>query len=297
MIDPIERRKWVDSLINIDILELKPKTTAMIDYIISKSNARVQTLSLSLVSMISSSQAGIDYLIETNVEYVRKYYDHIIHVPEFTVAHRSALAILYKFSSHKDFALALMDNKIDTFILDFMQRYSPKKSIHSFFPIYYMALSYNILTSPCTQAKIGKFSTCYATLCASLLDFFKKDLPSGAHQTILEIFRYLMGPKEVYYRDLLMESRAEDTLRVYYSSLQSMFAGRSHILDIHLEQFSNTIRAILDVKPKLTDKEELAARKAEKAAQEEREKNRDKPRKMHDFEGFKDEILEDSFLI
>ena len=46
MIDPIERRKWVDSLINIDILELKPKTTAMIDYIISKSNARVQTLSI-----------------------------------------------------------------------------------------------------------------------------------------------------------------------------------------------------------------------------------------------------------
>ena len=106
-----------------------------------------------------------------------------------------------------------------------------------------------------------------------------------------------MGPKEVYYWDLLMESRAEDTLRVYYSSLQSMFAGRSHILDIHLEQFSNTIRAILDVKPKLTNKEELAARKADKAAQEEREKNRDKPRKMHDFEGFKDEILEDTFLI
>lgn len=296
MIEPTQRRKWVDSLIDVDILELKNKGTAMLDYLVSKSNPRVQTLSLSLISMMASSQSGLDYLTQNNSDYVRKYLEHITHVPEFSVAHRFALAILYKFSSHKDFALSLLDNKIDTYILDFIQRYGAKQSSHSYFPIFYMALSYNILTSPCTQEKVGKFTTRYAPLSACLLDFFKKDLPSAAHQSILEIFKYLMGPKEVYYRDLLIESRAEETLRVYYSSLHSMFAGRSHILDIHLEQFSNTIKSILQEKPKLTPKEEQAARKEEKAQEEEREGNKNKPRKMHDFEAFKDEILEDTIL-
>lgn len=197
----------------------------MIDYLISKSNPRVQTLSLALISMIASSQGGIEYLTQGTDDMVRKYYEQISHVADLTVAHRFGLAVFYKFSSHKDFALHLLDCKIDSYIMDFLQRYDAKKGIHSFFPIFYTALSYNILTSPSTQEKIGKFTTRYSPLLIALLEFFKKDLPSAAHQTVLEIFKYMFGPKEVYFRDLLIEARAQETLRIYYSSLQSMFSG------------------------------------------------------------------------
>lgn len=40
----------------------------------------------------------------------------------------------------------------------------------------------------------------------------------------------------------------------------------------------------------------MAARKAEKQEEERREQLKDKPRKMHDFESFKDEILEENVI-
>lgn len=292
-IDPINRRKWIDSVIAVDILDFKSKTTAMLDYLISKSNPRVQTTALAVLSMIASSEAGIDYLMQKNTDYVRKYYEYLTHVPELSVAHRFALAIMYKMSSHKDFAVHLLECKIDSYIRSFMEGYDSKKSLHSFFPIFYTALAYNVITSESTREKISKFITRYAPLLTELLEFFKKDLPSAAHLNIIEIFKYLMGTKEVYYRDLLIESRAPETLRVYYSSLRSIFAGRNHILDIHLDQFSNAISQAVAEKPKMIDKEELAARKLEKQKEEEIRANKDKPKRLHDFEAFKDEILED----
>ena len=264
----------------------------MIEYLISKSNPRVQTLSLAVISMISSSDSGIDYLTHNKSDTVRKYYDQVLHVPELTVAHRFSLAILYKFSSHKDFALHLLDCKTDNYIRDFIAGYSTKKNIHSYFPIFYTALAYNIITNTNTREMLGKFTTRYSPLLIELLEFFKKDLPSAAHINILEIFRTLLGPKEVYYRDLLVESRAQETLRVYFSSLRNIFSGRDHILDIHVDQFSNIIKQSLLEKPKLTDKEELSHRKQEKQKEEEEASNKDKPRRLHDFEAFKDEILE-----
>lgn len=265
----------------------------MLDYLISKSNPRVQTLSLSVISMIASSEAGLDYLTQKNSDYVRKYYEHLTHVPELSVAHRFALAILFKMSSHRDFSLHLLDCKLDNYLMTFMQSYITKKSVHSYFPIFYTALAYNVITSLHTREKISKFTTRYAPLLAELLDFFKRDLPSSAHMNILETFRVLLGPKEVYYRDVLVESRASDTLRLYFSSLQAMFAGRDHILDIHLDAFSQVIGATLAPKPTLSEKEELSQRKLEKQQEEEILANQDKPRKLHDFEAFKDEILED----
>lgn len=295
-IDPANRRKWIDGLIAVDILDFKSKTTAMLDYLISKSNPRVQALSLAVISMIASSDAGLDYLTQNNPDFVRTYYEHLIHVPEMTVAHRFALAILYKMSSHKTFALQLLDLKVDSYLQSFMESYQKKKGVHSFFPIFYTALGYNIFTSPHTREKLGKFTTRYSPVLAEYLDFFKRDLPSAAHLNILETFRTLLGPQEVYYRDLLIESRASETLRLYFSSLQAIFAGRPHILDVHLDLFAQTITAALAPKPKLTDKEELAARKLEKEKEEAAVKDKDKPRKMHDFEAFKDEILEEQVI-
>lgn len=268
----------------------------MLDYLISKSNPRVQTTSLGLISMIASSDSGLEYLTQKQTDYVRKYYEHLVHVPELSVAHRFALAVMYKMSSHKDFAVHLLDCKVDNYIRSFIDGYSSKKAVHSYFTIFYTALAYNIITSIHTREKMGKFVTRYAPLMTELLEFFKKDLPSAAHLNILEICRFLLGPKEIYYRDLVVEARVQETLRVYYSSLRTLFAGREHILDIHLDQFSLAIKQTLAEKPKLSEKDELAQRRLEKQKEEEELQNKDKPRKMHDFEAFKDEILEDPLI-
>lgn len=265
----------------------------MLDYLVSKSNPRVQALSLAVISMIASSEAGVDYLTQNKADYVRKYYEHLVHVPELSVAHRFALATMFKLSSHRDFALHLLDCKVDSYLQAFMSSYQAKKGVHSYFPIFYTALAFNVVTSPHCREKLGKFTTRYAPLLAELLDFFKRDLPSAAHLNILETFRALLGPQEVYYRDLLVESRAPDTLRLYFSSLQALFAGREHILDVHLDQFSQAIAAALAPKPQLSDKEELALRKVQKQQEEDALALKDKKRKLHDFEAFKDEILED----
>lgn len=173
--------------------------------------------------MIASAEKGIQYLTAP-AESVKRYCDFITHVPEMSVAHRFGLAVLYKFSTFKDYASQMLDMKIDNYILEFIDAYNPKKC-HSYFPIFYTALAYNLLTNATTREKVSKFTNRYAPFCVKLLEFFKQDLPSAAHQNILEMFKFMLTEKEVYYRDLMIEARAADTLKQYFSSLQSIFKG------------------------------------------------------------------------
>lgn len=266
----------------------------MIDYLVNKSNTRVQTVALSVVSMMASSERGVDYLTRST-DSIRKFCEIVFNVPEMSVAHRFGVAILYKLSCHKDLAKDLLENKVDNYILDFMSGYN-STICHSYFPIFYMALSFNLLTSQFSRDKISRFINRYGPFCQKLLSFFKKDLPSAAHQTILETFKYLLYDKEIYYRDLMVECRAVDVLREYYSSVESLFKNRKHILDVHREKFSLTIKEALSQKPELSQKEQLEQRKRERELEEHQERNKDKLRKVLDFESFKDEIMEDALV-
>ena len=67
------------------------------------------------MSMVASSEIGIEYITKPT-EAVRKHMDFITNVPEMSVAHRFGIALLYKYSLHKDFSLILLDNKIDNYI-------------------------------------------------------------------------------------------------------------------------------------------------------------------------------------
>lgn len=65
------------------------------------------------------------------------------------------------------------------------------------------------------------------------------------------------------------------------------------MLDIHVSRFGLTLKAILEERPKLSDKEALELRKKEKLKEKQAGETKDLPRKVLDFEHFKDEILED----
>ena len=296
------RRSWIDGMIENDIFYLS-RDMGLIEYLTSRSNQRVQTVSLALMSMIASSESGTAYLTKSK-ESMSRYLDIIQKVPELTVAHRFGLAVLHKLSYSRSLANQMIESKADNYISEFLTNYSSKKT-HSFFPIFYTALAYNMFSNPDSRDKISRFATRYAPLLMKLLDFFKNDIPSSAHQNILQLFKYFLVEKEVYFRDLMMECKASDTLRVYSNSLQSMFKGmcaynsvdRKNILDHHIEQFSSTLKKILDEdRPKISDKEALKLRKNEKLMEEEIAKMADKPRKVLDFEIFKDEILEDELI-
>lgn len=176
------------------------------------------------MSMVASSEEGAMYLTKP-FDCVRKYVEMIDNVPMGAVANRFGLAFLYKLSSYPQFPLPMIDSKIENYISQFIDAYKPKKT-HAYFPIYYTALAYNVLTSQHTRDKVAKFSNRFAPFCVKLLEFFKKDLPSAAHQNILEAFKYMLADKEIFYRDLMVDSRGADTLRIYGSNLHSMFKGR-----------------------------------------------------------------------
>lgn len=261
-----------------------------LEYVIVRSNPRIQTVGLGVMSMIASSDTGAKYMIKVD-QSLRKYVEFVAQVPQYTVAHRFGLSVLYKLSSDPDNTLPMLDAKVEEQIKSFCEAFDPKKH-HSFFPIFFTALAYNIFTSDATREKVGKFISRFGPVMVKLLELFAKDLPSAAHQLILDLFMYLMQTKEVYYRDLIAECRAQDTLRRYYSSLQTMFAGRPYVQESQMETFSVTIKTIISPKPKLSDKEELEQRKQEKLLEEEKIKNKGAPRPLHDFESFKDEILD-----
>jgi hypothetical protein len=92
---------------------------------------------------------------------VRKYVEMIDNVPMGTVANRFGLAFLYKLSSYPQFPLPMIDSKIENYISQFIDAYKPKKT-HAYFPIYYTALAYNVLTSQHTRDKVAKFSNRFA---------------------------------------------------------------------------------------------------------------------------------------
>lgn len=246
---------------------------------------------MGVMSMIASSENGMKYMTKVN-ESLRKYVEFMGQVPPYTVAHRFGISILYKFSCHPENTLGMLDAKVEEHIKTFCETFDPKKH-HSFFAIFYTALAYNIFTSEHTREKVSKFINRFGPVMVKLLEVFTKDLPSAAHQFILDLFMHMMQTKEVYYRDLVAECRALDTLRKYYSSLQSMFAGRPYVQESQMETFSVTIKTIISPKPKLSDKEELEQRKQEKLQEEEKLKNKDAPKPLHDFESFKDEILDE----
>lgn len=218
-----ERRKWISSLVEADILNLKDNTNT-VEYLVNKSNPRIQTVALSIISMIVASEQGAEYFTKP-YDSLRKYVDMLVNVPEMSVAHRFGLAIIHKMSYYSPYPPTLLDCKIDNYIMQFMENYNAKKC-HAYFAIFYTALAYNILTSPQTRDKISRFSNRYSPFCVALLEFFKKDLPSAAYQNILETFKYMLADKEIFFRDLMTDSRGLDTLRIYGSNLHSMFKGR-----------------------------------------------------------------------
>ena len=62
---------------------------------------------------------------------------------------------------------------------------------------------------------------------------------------------------------------------------------------MHVTRFGQTLAALLETRPKPSDKEALELRKKEKLLAKQAEASESLPRKLLAFEQFKDEILED----
>lgn len=219
-IEETDRRKWIDSLVENDLFFLK-RDLDVFEHLTSRSNARIQTASLAVASMLASSERGVEYL-NPKEDALGRYLDIVQKIPEYSVAQRFGLALLHKLSYNRKLAAAMIDGKAETFTLQFLATYKPD-ACHSFFPIFHTAFVYNLFTNPLCWEKISRFAARYAPFLAKLLEFFKKDLPPAAHQNVLELFKYFLVDKEVYFRDLMVECKAVDTLRVYSNSLQAMF--------------------------------------------------------------------------
>lgn len=215
-----DRRRWVESLVDADLFYLQ-RDLDVFEHLTSRSGARVQTVALAVASMMASSERGTAYLT-ARPEAVGRYLDVVQKLPEHSVAQRFGLALLHKLSYDRKLAAALLDQKAENFSAQFLAGYKADAS-HSFFPIFHTALVFNLLANPLAWEKVSRFAARYAPFLTKLLEFFKKDIPPAAHQNILELFRYFLVEKEVYFRDLMVECKALDTLRIYSSSLQAMF--------------------------------------------------------------------------
>jgi len=218
-----DRRRWIDGLVEADLFFLK-RDLDLFEHLTSRSSARTQTVALALASMVASSEPGVAYLASKEDAPVR-YLDIVQKLPENSVAQRFGLALLHKLSYNQKLAVALLDAKAETFTAQFLASYKPE-ACHSFLPIFHTALAFNLFANPLSWEKVSRFSARYAPFLGQLLEFFKRDLPPAAHQNILELFRHFLVEREVYFRDLMVECKAQDSLRVLASSLQSLFKGR-----------------------------------------------------------------------
>ena len=190
-ISPEQRRSLVAELIRNDIFQItKEKNNDFVLELLEISSHGLKHAICALISVIASTPQGVDYLIQVDMEIVKKTIEILKDQEDGSVTQRFWIAILQKMSVREEVIPILVDHDMINWILALLSK-SKKSDIHIFSLDFSSALLANILHCYTTLEKLEEDGDFTKKIMISLLSLLKENIPSTVLMHILICLSYL----------------------------------------------------------------------------------------------------------
>ena len=146
--NPELRKNLISELVKNDILFItSTKSTIFIKDILNIHSYNIRHGILSFISIIVSTQEGVEYITKVNYDIIQKIIEIVKGTEDGQVLQRFCLAILQKVGSKNEIISLYLKYGLIDWIIKFLQRSRINKKINSFCLNYASALLANILKS------------------------------------------------------------------------------------------------------------------------------------------------------
>ena len=190
-ISPEQRRSLVTELIRNDIFQIsKTSTNSFVLDLLDISSHGLKHAICALISVIASTPQGVDYLIQVDMEIVKKTIEILKEQEDGSVTQRFWIAILQKMSVKEQVIPVLVEHDMIDWILALLNK-SKKSDIHIFSLDFSSALLANILHCHSTLEKLEDDGRFTKEIMISLLSLLKENIPSTVLMHILICLSYL----------------------------------------------------------------------------------------------------------
>lgn len=220
-ISPEQRRSLVAELIRNDIFQISKESdnNFVLDLLDINSHALKHAI-CALISVISSTPQGVDYLIQVDMEIIRRTIDILKEQEDGSVTQRFCIAILQKTSVKEEVIPILVEFGMIDWILALLTK-SIKNEIHIFSRDFSSALLANILHCGTTLEKLEEDGDLTKEIMTKLLSLLKENIPSTVLMHILICLSYLSKERfsqQIEYCDFV--NKISDFVE-YYNSLST----------------------------------------------------------------------------
>ena len=215
---PELRKNFISELVKNDILFItSTKSTVFIKDILNIHSYNIRHGILSFISIIASTQEGVEYIIKENFDIIKKIIEIVKGTEDGQVLQRFCLSILQKMGgSNKDIISLYLKFGLIDWIIKLLQRSRINKNINSFCLDYSSALLANILKSEVTITFLENNSSVCRNLIETFLSMIDDNTPTTMLKHILMCLGYLNIEK---FSDIKAECRFLSRGQQFYENL------------------------------------------------------------------------------
>ena len=190
-ISPELRKNLVYELIKNDILNItETKSNQFVLDLLNYHAYNLRHATLSLISIISATYKGVEYLMTVDSKIVEKIIDIMKGTEDGQVLQRFCIAILQKMSVKEDTIKIYLNAGLIDWIIKLLKR-SKANDIHIFCLDFASALLANILHSNLTLDHLEKNQPLCKNLTETFLGMIKESIPTSVLMHILICLSYL----------------------------------------------------------------------------------------------------------
>lgn len=245
MIKPKERNEWLENLISTDFFRIR-KDPDILETMITPQRADLGTINYAILSMVSSTPHGANYLAKHD-SFLDRTLKMFKDSENGTVLQRFSLAVVQKMSILEKASKFYLENKFLYWIVDFLEEMDTKTT-HSFIPIYLMSAFYNIISAEVNEKEIEDDIYKNGKLLKRLLSMFKRSLPGAFYIAVLEVIKHFQKHSGKW-KELELEGKITDTLNAYLADVDGTFK-EANLLDKLKDDIIDTMKLLAgDEKP------------------------------------------------
>lgn len=222
-IAPELRKNLVYELIRNDIFNIEQDNSfKVITKILSIENNSLKHAITSLISVISSTLKGVEYLTyNKNMVVIKNIIRILKNTENGSVTQRFCIAILQKCSIKDTVIPTMIENEMIFWILDLLKQ-SLKNKIHIFCLDFSSALLANIIHSPHTLSFLENNKDLAKDVLSDMLNLMNTKIPVSVLMHILIAISYLSKDN---FEDILKEVQFSDQIQkliMYYSQINTV---------------------------------------------------------------------------
>ncbi len=187
--NPDLRKNFIDELVKNDVLFINEnKNNHFIKYLLNIHSYQIRHSILSVLSIITSTLNGVNYLLSNNFDILIKIIEIMKGTEDGQVLQRFCISILNKISIKEETIEVFLKYGIIDWVVKLLQR-SKINSINSFCVDFSSALLANIIRSKTTLAFLENNNS----VCRNLMETFLSMIREKSSQTLLKHFIICLG--------------------------------------------------------------------------------------------------------